>query len=761
MTGTGGPRIVQLSGEAAAGYAGRLLAVYGAEVIKVEPPGGAGYRCTGPWAGDRPGPDTGLLTLFLDNSKRSIVVDPQSETSRRDLDQLLGSADAVLCGHDAEDLAARHPHLVVASLTAYGLGAPDSGAGAWPILLEARAGWMFQIGEADGTPQRIRGELLTAATWGLWAAVGTLAALWGRQRGGSPNMVEVAGLEALVAANRYYETTYAQTGEVIGRCGSMLLPHLGYVEAADGWTVPCAASEPQTQHFKNLMHTTEVPDGEALSAWIAARGKEECFHAGQAAKIPWGYGATSAEVLALPQLTARKAFVEVDHAKVGRVRVPGLPARLRAEHAAVRPSPLLGADRLEDIAERPQPPQRVAPAGDGGGGQLPLQGIRVLEVTSWWAGPMAAAILADLGAEVIKVESDAKPDAWRTVLHDPTAPHPLETSPVFNSVNRNKLGVTIDLTGRDGRRRFLELAAEVDLLIENLQPHVLPKLGISYEELNAVNPRLIMISQSGFGQTGPWRSYGSLATVSESLAGIGLLAGEPDGPPMIAGQFPGDTQSSLHAAVAALVALHERERSGVGQHVDLAQLEATLPAAADALLDYQLNGRIWERIGNRHPAAAPHGCYPTRNHGEWLVLVVRDDEDWARLGEVINEDWATTPRFATSDGRLEHVEEIDTLVLGFTARFQRDELLQLLAAHGVLAAPVQSPPEVLADPHLMARRFFQMQHRDGVGTLPYSSIGVRFDGFPPPLRNPAPRLGQHNHLLLPPAEVQHASSLAG
>ena len=749
-------RVIDLSDTPEGGYAARLLATHGVEVLKVEPPDGSGYRLTGPYADDDPDPDKALLALFLDCSKKSLVLDLELGTDRDVLDQLLETADAVITTDQAgtgngfltpDRLATRHPHLVVTSVTPFGLDGPYAELPASPIVLEAMSGWLYQTGEPAGEPVRIRGQLSSAAIPGLYAAIGTLAALRWRRRGGGGQTVEISNLEAMVASNRYFETHYAQVGEYIGRCGAMLYPFYGYTPAADGWTAPCAVTGRHAQLLADMMGSPSIPTAEELEQWFATQDRTEIFHRGQAHKIPWGYLATAPEVLEHEQLRVRDAFVRVDHPIVGPLDLPTTADHQTIIGASVDRPPLLGehtGDLADLLARNPATtpePREVPPS-------LPLEGVRVLDVTSWWAGPMAAMILADLGAEVIKIESIQKMDAWRTTLADVDAETPWETSPLYNGAGRNKISLTLDLTNSTGAQLLRDLVAQSDVLIENLQPKVLPSLGLGYENLRDANPLLVMISQSGFGQTGPWRDYASLAQVGESLAGVGLITGHADGRPMLAGHFIGDSLSATHAAFATLAALDERDRTQTGQHVDLSQLESSLPVAAEALLDYQLNGRTWGRIGNRHPYMAPHGCYPTVIEDEWLVLAIASDDEWHRLAHIINQPWALDPDLATAAARIDAADRIDSELLSWIVPQTRDELVATLRALGLRTGPVQNPAGVLADRHLEQRAFFQMIDRPHVGRLPYPSLGIGFSQTPTANRLPAPLLGQHNHDVL-------------
>jgi len=381
--------------------------------------------------------------------------------------------------------------------------------------------------------------------------------------------------------------------------------------------------------------------------------------------------------------------------------------------------------------------------------ELPLSGIRVLDLTTWWAGPFNAMILADFGAEVIKIEAIQRLDNWRATLADRSFERWWETSPLFNSTQRNKYGMTLNLASGRGVELFKALVERSDVVCENYSPRVMPQLGLDYEILRRVNPRLIMISQTGFGLTGPWRDYVSFAQVAETLAGLAHLTGSEDGPPTFAGQMLGDTLSALHGALAVMIALDERARTGLGQHIDLAQLETVVPSTAQAQLDYQMNGRVWKRVGNRHRRMAPHGCYPARGEDRWVVIAIDGDAEWKRLIELMeNPAWASDPRFADAEARLGNSSALDDLVGAWTRDHDRDEVACKLQRAGLKAGPVLNPADLLEDPHLKARGFFQMIDREVVGRRPYPGLGVRFSKTPLKNRMPAPVLGQHNEEIL-------------
>ncbi|MGE0541074.1 MAG: CaiB/BaiF CoA transferase family protein [Dehalococcoidia bacterium] len=423
-----------------------------------------------------------------------------------------------------------------------------------------------------------------------------------------------------------------------------------------------------------------------------------------------------------------------------------------------------------------------------------LSRLRVLDLSMGWAGPFVSFLLAELGAEVIKVEACQHFDWWR-------GPHPRdaarnpdgsinqtahEQAPVYNSVNRHKLGLTLDLTTVAGKAALHNLVRVSDLLVENFTPHAMASLSLDYPALARINPHLIMLSMPAFGSTGPERDYIGYGMTIEATAGMTALTGYEDGPPQMMGNAYGDPVSGLNGAAAALIALHRRDQTGTGAHIEVAQVEGFIPLIAGALLDRQMNGRDGRRTGNRHPSMAPHGVYPcgpaltpgpspaerergasagtgstvsplSRAAGEgpgvradsWIAIAIQSDAEWSLLCTILNRpDLVDDPRFADVVSRKRNENQIDPIIAGWTMQHERDEAVGLLRAAGVPVAPVQTSADLLADAGLAARAFFTVVDRAHVGAHPYP--GLPFSLIPPPEIDPrpAPCLGEHNELVL-------------
>lgn len=380
---------------------------------------------------------------------------------------------------------------------------------------------------------------------------------------------------------------------------------------------------------------------------------------------------------------------------------------------------------------------------------MPLQGIRIVDFTAYWAGPLPTAIMADLGAEVIKVESIQRPDPFRIVAIPGNPAEVYELSPPFNATNRNKLSLTLDLARPAGVRLFKELVKRSEAVVQNYSPRVMPQLGLSYEILREVNPAIVMTSVSGFGQEGPWRDYVSFAAIGEALSGISGLSGYTGEGALIHGVGVSDPFAGYLAAFCTLAAVHHARNTGEGQHIDVSQLEASMQYIADALVEFELTGRRRERATVDDSAAAPHGAFPSRGDDAWIAISVTTERQWhALLAAMDAPGWASDARFATPLLRRRNRVALNELVARWTARLDRHELARDLQACGVPAAPVLAPSDLLADPGLEAGDFFQYVDHPVAGRHPYPSFPALIDGEHPPIKRVGPILGEDNHYVL-------------
>ncbi|MBI3967454.1 MAG: CoA transferase [Chloroflexi bacterium] len=376
-------------------------------------------------------------------------------------------------------------------------------------------------------------------------------------------------------------------------------------------------------------------------------------------------------------------------------------------------------------------PQHSAP--------LPLAGIRIVDFGWVLAGPIVGKLLADMGAEVIKVESRLRLDEMRQSPSNP------ERDPVFHGLNRNKLSVTVDFTRPEGQELIRRLVAISDAVSENFSPSVLRRYGLDYEALRHVRPDLVMLSLSSAGQYGPLWDVQTYGPTLGPIAGIDGLVGYHGGRVLGSQGFYSDPTAGIHGAVALLAALRYRARTGIGQYVDLAQWESNVGVIGEAIMDYTMNGRVAKPQGNRDPDMAPHQNYRCANEGGWIGICCRDDRDWQVLRQVMGDpEWARDSRFDCLAGRQAHLKELDARISEWTAAQETYDLMHRLQAARVPAAPSLDAGGRFFNEHFVARELLQEIDHPVTGTEVVTAPAWRFSDTPGALFRPAPQLGEHN-----------------
>ena len=379
---------------------------------------------------------------------------------------------------------------------------------------------------------------------------------------------------------------------------------------------------------------------------------------------------------------------------------------------------------------------------------LPLEGIRVLDLTQVYAGPACTRILAELGAEVIKVEGPLRLDITRVLIFTDNEgldmPH--ERACYFSVRNAGKKSITLELNHPKGVEMARGLIAQSDVLAEAFSPRVMKNFGLDYESVRQVKPDIIMLSMSGYGQEGPYADYGAYGMGLEPASGISEVTGYRGGPPIRSGLSFTDPVTAFLGAGAVLMALRHRQRTGRGQYIDLSEHEGAIPLIAAHLMDYVMNGRIAGRLGNRSPWAAPQGCYRCRGDDRWLVISIENDEEWSSFCRAVGHpEWEEDERFADVLGRHEHHDELDQLIEGWTSEQDHLEAFHLLQRAGVTAGPVFDGKDILLDPHFRERRYFDIVEHPLLGRRPINrQLVANFDRFEASVPGPAPLFGQHN-----------------
>lgn len=376
---------------------------------------------------------------------------------------------------------------------------------------------------------------------------------------------------------------------------------------------------------------------------------------------------------------------------------------------------------------------------------LPLEDLKVLELGQLIAGPYCGQVFADFGANVIKVEPPGRGDAmrqWGEADHETGEPL------WWNVIARNKQSLTLDLRQPRGQDILRELAEQADVIIENFRPGTMERWGLGYETLSRYNPRLVMVRVTGFGQDGPYASRAGFASVCEAMGGLRYLSGYPDRPPVRVGISIGDTLAGLHGAMGALVALHQRERTGLGQVVDSAIFESVLAMMESLVPEYARTGKIRERSGSFLPKIAPSNAYPARD-GRDVIIGANQDSVFRRLCTAMGQPTlADHPDYATHRARGEHQQAIDDLVAAWTRQHDAQQVVDLLAEAGVPAGLVFRAPDMLDDPHFQARdAIVEVPDRHGK-PLPMQNVFPRLTDTPGRVRHVGPELGEHTETIL-------------
>jgi len=750
-----------------------ILGALGAEVIKVEPPGGS------------PGRADSFAFAAYNRGKKSVALNLQSSLDRRDFLPLAATADflfedagpGVMAANGVgwEQLRAVNPRLVYVAVSPFGQDGPYSRHLATDLTLAAMGGMMALNGDPDRPPLRVS----VPQAWRHAAAESATAALIAhhlRDRTGEGRFVDLSvqaavfwtGLQAMIAAaiqGKDIERagTDLQLGSItlplIFPCsdgqvvmimnGPTLVPILPWL-IEDG-AVPASwlTDEDWATYDLKVLQGQPVthPYPEVLAsvgAWTRNFTKQQLLERGLAGGVTIAPVSTVPELLDFGHLRVRDYWREIELETGQAVRAPG--AFLKPAHHPLVSSPSIrppGAD-TDTVLGLERPPRQAAPARPG----LPFEGLKVADFSWIGVGPITAKYLADHGAEVVRVETSNPPDRLRVAGPFKDGVFGPNRSQFFGAFNTSKRSIALNLKTPEAQEIARRLIDWADVVLESFTPGTMAGFGLGYEDARRINPSIVYASTCLMGQDGPAAPLAGYGYHAAAICGFYEVTGWPGRPP--SGPFTAytDTIAPRFFAAAVMAAIDHRARTGEGQYIEQSQMESSLHFLAPEILRYQADGTVPHRIGNDDPAMAPHGAYPAAGTDEWVAIAVETDGQWEALRELIGEQWAREPAYRTFEGRRAARAAIDARLSRWTSGQDMHEAMARLQAAGVPAGAAQRSSDHLADPQLAHRRFFHPLEHAEMGTVPYEGHQFIISGYESGPRSPAPCLGEHSMEIL-------------
>jgi crotonobetainyl-CoA:carnitine CoA-transferase CaiB-like acyl-CoA transferase len=717
-----GLHIVEIAEEISGPYAAKLFVDLGAEVTKIEPPTGDPLRRWGPFPGGSADPQRSGMFEYLNAGKRTTAIAAADELIARAhvVVENLGAGALEDLGFDADRLQRLNPNLVLLRISRFGQTGPWADRQETPLTLQAVSGWVSA--RDPGRPPVQVGARISEYVAGGYGALGALTALR-LQPADRVVEVDVSEFEGLLSTLPY-PMLMARRMRSLGLPTNMRAgPMLGVVRAADGWVgINCLTG----QHWLDVCAMLGLPEyGEhqikimlggperteffaKAEPLLAERTVADIMELSQAMRIPAAPVNDGASVLQCAQFAQRGFFVAGgSRPDTWSFPRPGSPFRFSKAPVA---------SKTPVAQHRPTPWLEASPS-------LPFAGLRVLDLSTFWAGAYLTCYLGAFGADIVKVESIQRPDGFR---YSGAYPHEgdrwYEHSALWQATNLNKRDLTLDLTSQAGRDIARRLVAQADVVVENFSPRVVEQFGLDYASLVALKPDVIMVRMPGFGLEGPWRDYVGWALNIEQTSGMSAVTGYPDGPPCNP-QGPADPIVGVHAAVALLAALRHRTRTGEGQLIEVAQIEVGACVTAEPVIEYSMNGVVRPREGNRRRGYL-QGVYPTGEDDAWVALSLPDQ------------------------GLIDH-DAFDELVAGWTCMQSPEAIVKVLRAQNIPAERLVTGGQMYDFAQLDARGFYEEFEHPFTGTHRYPGWPFRFT--PGPGRHHRalpPTLGQHNDEIL-------------
>ncbi len=769
-------RVLDLGGSTPQ-FATRLLGDLGADVIKIEPPGGDPARNQAPFAGNTPDPERSIPFISDNHNKRSVVLDLETDDGRDSLRRLAATADVIVecfdrtylddLGIGYADLSAVNPRLIHAAISPYGRTGPRKDHVGTELTVQAMTGVMYIHGDSEARPCLVPVEQLYRVA-GFHTVVGVMAAVRARHLTGRGQQVDISlqdvGLwQLMIVLGDYSFSQYIRR-----RAGSAPSnPGVSIFETKDGGFVQ--TSTYMDRHYTRLadwMESDHVTSANMLDpVWrrenidlidavmvdfIAQLNTEDFVDEGQRRGIPSTAIHKVSDFVNHPHPNSRDWFKDLEHPVIGKYRTAGAPYRMsRTPWGVRRPAPSIGQHTDEILSVIPsaaeesrdsiaQPPPVPAGAQNGHVPTKPLQGVRVVDFTQAVAGPVATGFLAFLGADVIKVETDAHPQPRRPDTGG------------FAELNRGKRSVAINAQHPEGLDVVKRLIAESDVVIDNWRAGVMDRMGLGYDDLREVKPDIIAVQMPGLGLTGPAHHYITYGQMIFGFCGLGYIWGHKDSTMTTRPKLGYTDYVAGSATVGAiLTTLEHRTQTGEGQFIEVAQLEGLASTLGVLYMDYTINGVDAVANGNNSDRFAPHEVYACIGHDAWCAIVCRDDDDWRRLVVAMESPvWAQDAKWDTLEGRVANKEELDRRIGEWTAEMNPQQVFDRLHRHGVPAGMDQGPDKLVWDPHLRERGSVVTVQPpapwDASPPLTHPALSARLSETPGQSDIPAPTSGQHS-----------------
>ena len=796
--------VVECSVGAAGAMCGKAFADLGADVLKIEPPEGDPARRMGPFPNGVPNAEASGAFLFLNANKRGAALDLTLESERRIIRDLAADADifvtdvqpaqAERLGIDSAAMSALSPRLIRVYATPFGNTGPYRSWKGGELVTWHMGGMGWETPASFVTDLRahppLRGRGIQGTLFAGWAAAaGAMCALLHRDAYGVGQEVDVSAMDVVSSHIRGNFATYSyDISKLPESREKVFFPWIW--ECADGWASMTFLLDHWWAKLRGIMGDPEwarsadydtiagrrdnldaVEGG--VAAWARNLTRAEIYAKLQGAGIPCFPVQTVDEVAESAHYRERGFFVERNHPAAGAFVAPGPPIRFSATPWALRrEAPALGEHDAEIRALAETARTRRADGESGAANasapsadeprNKPLAGIRILDFGWILSVPYAGGWLGSLGAEVIRIESNTRLEPGRSSLAggaDGIAG--VNRSGIWNCLNHSKLGITLNIRDPEGQRLVKELAAVSDVVMENFSTGVLERNGLGYGELRKVKPDLIMLSGSSMGTYGPDSAATGFGPNVCSYAGQPSVTGYAGGQPQnLGGNWP-DYLVGTMMVHSVLTALRHRRKTGEGQRIEAAMAEVVSYMMPEAFLDWTMNGRIAERIGNRDPRMSPHNVYPCEGEDAWLAIAVETESEWRNLCAAIGRpDLASDARFATLAARKRNEDALDALIAEWTSARAPMDAARALQTAGVGAGPVMDAVALMADDHFRERGVIVEMDHPEVGLREVAGIPMRFSDMPLPAHYPAPRLGEHNDAIIgallgnPPAEVE-------